>query len=197
MESGCRRYEQTDEYVHLIAQDFGVSRSHFDRLVKKWGWKKRSDRPPLGLPPAQRILQEAAAATADNSVVGQGTSGDKDAKDMTPIEQGNVVERLQRAVEKELAAVELMRAKYGPLPQPSADAQRTASTLATLTDTLFKVQRLRATETLNATADDYDMPANIDEFRHALARRIENFVRSRANATVPAAGASAGATSSG
>jgi hypothetical protein len=27
MESGRYRYEQTDEYVHLIAQDFGISRS--------------------------------------------------------------------------------------------------------------------------------------------------------------------------
>lgn len=200
MESGRYRYEQTDEFVHLIAQDFGVSRCHFDRLVTRWGWMKRKDRPPRGLPPAQRILKEAKEAVqaeADSALPrpddveggGQTNEGPPD----PAAGQGSLAERLERAVEKELAAVEFMRAQYGPMPQPPTDAERTARTLATLTDTLFKVQRLRLPQMQMTGPDDFDdLPADIDEFRHALARRIETFVRSRTGASLSYGGEPSG-----
>jgi hypothetical protein len=86
----------------------------------------------------------------------------------------------------ELATVEAMRASLGPLPQRWTDAERTARTLGLLTQTLQHLQRLRAGRAGEARPhdddDDDDMPADIDEFRRDLARRIDAFVASRTGA---------------
>ena len=89
---------------------------------------------------------------------------------------GNTILRLRRAVLEELRAVEAMRAK---LKRNPADAERTARTLSSLTETLQKLQRLQCTLPETELKDDDDMPADIDEFRNELARRINAFVDSR------------------
>ena len=95
-------------------------------------------------------------------------------------------EELEREIDGLLADVKRARA-LGPLS--SADAERTARTLERLTDTLFKVQRLRSVEAGAAATDDFDdIPQDIDEFRHALARRIEAFVESWSDAGLPEQG---------
>jgi hypothetical protein len=204
IENGRYRYEETDEHVHLIAQDFGVSDGHFYKLIERWGWRKREDRPPRGLAPEQRLLAAASQAVEAQAVTTRGiekVAENQEAVDLpgdlpTP-DRGSIVERLERAIEKELAAVEIMRDRYGPLPQPPTDAERTARTLSSLTETLFKVRRLRAMGTpVPAVIDDIDLPSDIDEFRHALARRIEAFVRSWSAEDVSGAGVSAGPASS-
>jgi hypothetical protein len=88
------------------------------------------------------------------------------------------IDRLERLVEKELDAEEAVRAQLGPLPRNPADAERTARTLSTLTQTLHALQRLRS-GTGPDTDNDDDMPRDIDEFRRDLARRIDAFVASR------------------
>jgi hypothetical protein len=89
---------------------------------------------------------------------------------------GDTIARLHRAVLEELRAVEAMRAK---LKRNPADAERTARTLSSLTETLQKLQRLQYTLPETELKDDDDMPADIDEFRNELARRINAFVDSR------------------
>jgi hypothetical protein len=89
---------------------------------------------------------------------------------------GNTILRLRRAVLEELRAVEAMRAK---LKRNPVDAERTARTLSSLTETLQKLQRLQCTLPETELKDDDDMPADIDEFRNELARRINAFVDSR------------------
>ena len=89
---------------------------------------------------------------------------------------GNTILRLRRAVLEELRAVEAMRAK---LKRNPVDAERTARTLSSLTETLQKLQRLQCTLPETELKDDDDMPADIDEFRNELARRIKAFVDSR------------------
>jgi len=89
---------------------------------------------------------------------------------------GDTIMRLHHAVLEELGAVEAMRAKK---PQNPADAERTARTLSSLTETLQKLQRLQCTLPEIELKDDDDMPADIDEFRNELARRINAFVDSR------------------
>jgi hypothetical protein len=79
----------------------------------------------------------------------------------------------------ELATVEAMHAQRGTLPERPVDAVRTAQTLSSLTETLQKLQRLRCAVPFSGSDDD-DMPADIDEFRNELARRIDAFVASRA-----------------
>src|SRR5262245_718551 len=89
---------------------------------------------------------------------------------------GDTIMRRHRALLKELGAVEAMRAKK---PQNPADAERTARTLSSLTETLQKLQRLQCTLPEIELKDDDDMPADIDEFRNELARRINAFVDSQ------------------
>jgi hypothetical protein len=89
---------------------------------------------------------------------------------------GTTILRLRRAVLEELRAVEAMRAK---LKRNPVDAERTARTLSSLTETLQKLQRLQCTLPETELKDDDDMPADIDEFRDELARRINAFVDSR------------------
>ena len=72
-----------------------------------------------------------------------------------------------------------MRARLKREPQNPVDAERTARTLSSLTETLQKLQRLQCTLPETELKDDDDVPADIDEFRNELARRIDAFVDSR------------------
>ena len=56
----------------------------------------------------------------------------------------SAIDRLERAAMAELASVERMRTYLGKAPMSAREATRTARTLATLTDTLSKLQRIRA-----------------------------------------------------
>jgi hypothetical protein len=85
---------------------------------------------------------------------------------------------LHRAVLTELEAVKRMRAALDLTPQSPLDAARTARTLSSLTETLHKLQRL-ACAMPQAGHDNDDFPADPDEFRNELARRIDAFVASR------------------
>ena len=184
-----KRYEETDEALDSIAADFGVTRKTLDRLAKDQGWLLRKDRPPRELSSAARLALEAERAVrakieGGEAGVDQGAAGEGNAL--------SVAERLERAAENELSGVELMRALGGPHPPTTADAERTARTLASLTDTLYRVKRLRDPESKATGSYDFDdMPQDIDEFRHALAERIEAFVRSHPDAAVSATGESA------
>jgi len=112
-----------------------------------------------------------------------GTGRPADAADIA----GNIA-RLEQLVEQEIAAEEAVRAGLDALPRTRTEAEKTARTLANLTHTLNVLQRMRAglpVETqpgLPAATgpDDHDdMPRDIDEFRHALARRIEAWAEGR------------------
>ena len=106
------------------------------------------------------------------------------------------IERIERLVERELEAEETARKALGALPRPPGDAERCARTLATLTQTLHALARLRSgVSPDNGLADD-DMPRDIDEFRRELARRIRVFVQNRIAGRV-GGGVAAGADSAG
>jgi len=92
----------------------------------------------------------------------------------------DTVARLHRAILDELAVVETLHANLNGRPQAAAGAARTARTLSSLTATLQKLQSLQRAPA-NPGPDHDDMPADIDEFRNELARRIDTFVASRAD----------------
>jgi hypothetical protein len=189
-----RRYEDTDDLQTAIAAELDIDRASLNRLAKKLGWKLRKDRPPRDLSPAVRLAIEAEhairakleteaepPASAATAVEPEQEKANADAPALP-----SMAERLERAVDRELRAVELMRAVGGP--QSSADAERTARTLASLTETLHRVRRLRTPETPATRSDDFDIPTDIDEFRRVLAQRIRNFVRSRTGGAISPAG---------
>jgi hypothetical protein len=184
--NGRYRYERTDESLISIASDFGVHRNTFSALAVREGWA-RYKRPPRDLLPAAKLLAEAndlndppsAAAAApieENTELQQARSTENGPALPPP---ADTIMRLHRAVLEELGAVEAMRARLKREPQDPADAERTARTLSSLTETLQKLQRLQCTLPQTELKDDDDMPADIDEFRRELARRIRVFVEGR------------------
>jgi hypothetical protein len=179
LEDARRRYEETDEVQTAIASSLGIDRGTLTRLARTSGWVLRKDRPPLDLPQAVALDHEASEAIAKLAAADAPGEGGDSAGGAT---DGSVADRLEAALEKELRKVESLRRTPGNAMQRAIDDERTARTLATLTETLFKVRRLRQPGSLQATDDDD--PADADEFRVNLARRIEAFVRSRIDAIV-------------
>ena len=102
-----------------------------------------------------------------------------------PSSHDTTIERLEAAVLKELAIVETMRADLGNEPQRPIDAERTARTLSVLTETVAKLRRLRMAGQPQQDQTYDDMPADIDEFRNELARRIDALVASEPDTRDP------------
>jgi hypothetical protein len=95
------------------------------------------------------------------------------------------IARVERLLEQRLAAEEAVRVQLGTLPGARAEAERAARTLASLTQTLHVLARLRASEAPDHGTDDNDdddMPRDLDEFRRDLARRIDAWAASRTGA---------------
>jgi hypothetical protein len=161
------RYEETDEALYSIAADLGIHSKTLQRLATIHEWKLRKDRPPRDLSPALKL--EIAATQAGPTVA--------------PSDAPSVADRLEAAVEVELRKVESLRGQISKGARRSIEAERIARTLATLTETLFKVRRLREPGNSSGSNDD-DLPSDADGFRLALAHRIEVFVRSRTAASV-------------
>jgi transposase-like protein len=205
IENGRRRYEESDEPVRSIALDFGVHEGTFFRYVTRWGWQKRGARPPRTLSPVMQLLEEArhvaspgrpARAKAAPAPAGPAAASEGDAPAVAPVQNAPpagmeaagtrdavaLAERMLRALEQEVSAVEAMQAHRGGGAQTPADASSAARTLESLTRSLREAQRLRGGFTIPAGFDDDDMPRDIDEFRLELARRIDAFVASRADA---------------
>jgi hypothetical protein len=193
--NGRYRYEQTDESLISIASDFGVNRNTFRALAVRQGWVRYKP-PPRDLLPAAKLLAQA------DDLKDLGTQDDAPSAPAVTLSEekpelqhpglnhvaenrpalpppGDTIIRLHRAVLEELSAVEAMRARLKREPQNPIDAERTARTLSSLTETLQKLQRLQCTLPETELKDDDDMPADIDEFRNELARRINAFVDSR------------------
>jgi hypothetical protein len=155
-----------------IAFELGVHRTTVPDVGRQRGWKRYVP-PPRDVAPATRILVEAESLERRRELSAQsgGSQGES---------EGDLVARLRRAVLEELTVVETLRERLKNEPQARVAAERTARTLATLTDTLQKLQRLQCA--VPASGSLYDIPADIDEFRNELARRIEAFVASRIDA---------------
>jgi hypothetical protein len=177
LEDARRRYEETDETQVRIAADLGVDRGTLTRLARTHGWALRKDRPPTDISEADKIARQATEAVMN------ATPADAPGKDGAVAVDGSVADRLEAALEKELRKVENLRAGPGSPTERSVDHERVARTLATLTETLFKVRRLRQPGNISGSNDD-DLPGDADGFRLALAHRIEAFVRSRIDASV-------------
>jgi len=153
------RFEQTDDSVADIGLDLGISDGGVWLLAKREHWK-RYVRPPRGLPPGVKLLMETAQGVDEDGIA--------------PV--ADTIARLHRAVLDELAAIETRKQS-----RRSGSSAHIARTLASLTETLQKLQRLQP-DAANSGPEDADMPTDIDEFRNELARRIEAFVAGRTDA---------------
>jgi hypothetical protein len=169
------RFEQTEDSLADIGLAVGISKETVRVLAIDKHWK-RYVRPPHGLPPALKRSMQAEVpdhqAQEPYSAQGGGAAVSPQAEgegDIPPL--ADTVARLHHAVLDELAAIDAL-----PVHTRNAGSSaRTARTLANLTETLQKLQRMQPTPA-NTGPDNADMPADIDEFRNELARRIDMFV---------------------
>ena len=176
LEYARQRYENTDDPMSHIAADVQKSRATLYKIANAQGWQLRMQRPPRGLSPALKLdIQASKAVENEKSEPSQADDPGTD--------PDTIAARLEAAAEKELREIENLRRESPGRGKRSAEAERIARTLATLTETLFKVRRLRGSGNSTGSNDD-DLPADADAFRLALAHRIEAFVRSRTDAGV-------------
>jgi hypothetical protein len=203
-ESVIDQYLHTDKPVGLIAREHAIDERDVTRIRHAAGLPPRRAR-ARSLPPAMAALAEARALLrAPAADVGRNkrseaeriapddaggamrsaycalqplaTGADPSASPESPGGLPTSIDRIERLVEQELAAEEAGRAQLGLLPRTAGDAERCARTLAILTRTLHVLARLRGGATTQGLRHDDDIPADIDEFRRDLARRIDAFV---------------------
>ena len=202
------RYENTDQTILSIAAEFDIGSRNLQRLVTKHRWAKRSKR-VRDVPRAQRLLEEAKALAADlpppergrsdcqrvrpawagpmtDSAVRVGVPREETPTPTLPLSgEGSLsaIDRIEALVAKEIEAEETVRKLFRGKRRVATTSERNARTLATLTQTLHALQRLRAGSLPEQeTLTDDDTPHDIDEFRRDLARRIDAFVASRTDA---------------
>lgn len=172
-----RRYENTPETFESLVIDLGASRSTLRNIALSENWV-RFVPPPRGLSRAAEIAAKAEALEAlpeETRDDGQGAGAEAPAWSLR-----ERIDELRNAVDDEIAAVRALRARLKGVPHSADAAGRTARTLADLTTTLERLHRLEIGASQHNGQSTYDdTPADADEFRDELARRIRAFVKSR------------------
>jgi hypothetical protein len=175
-----RRCVETDETYVSIAADYDIGYKTLELLRKKHGWPRRS---PVvqGLQSDLQLEREAGVdVRVEAKVEVQAGADNADGSEEPGGPQLSIVDRLERAAEKELAAAELMRRRLGPKRATAAEMERTVRMLKRLTETLGKVRQLRMTNAVEKNdVAACDIPKDIDEFRRGLVRKIEILIRTR------------------
>jgi hypothetical protein len=158
---GKHLYELTATPVPDIAAMMGISRRTLERRVDEWGWARRS---------APRIAADRAHVAAPP---GGATAGA-----IAPPTREAIAERILITVNSELDAVHRVLEKVDPADK--GEAERSARTLASISRALQELTAIMkpdgATPPDDTDNDDDPVPRDIDAFRDALARRIEEFI---------------------
>jgi hypothetical protein len=194
-EHARRLFTETDQPGTEIAADCGVDESVVRRMALREGWV-RFVAPPRDLPPVAKLLAEVEKLEASLAPQGDGGGG-ADGPSPPPSFEGGLRppfqddgDRAQPDVQKDIAEFE--HAVMGYVREFDALRKNgmllptqhlaTARAINTLTDAFNKLQRMRAALSgpIHDNAVSADTPADLDEFRDELARRIRAFVASRA-----------------
>jgi hypothetical protein len=155
------RYEQTKEAVASIAARLGIGERTLHSNIHKWDWYPR--RPRLAISPRKA---ETLGAPAPVEV-------------MLPVldaEAARVAEAIQSTVQRTVAAIGSIVAKLPP-SRNTAEAERAARALATLTRTLQEVLRLTAPQAPSDEPGNDRGPDDPDDFAKDLVRRMDEFAR--------------------
>jgi hypothetical protein len=186
------KYEHTDLTIPEICAEHTISDGTLRDRVRRWGWTRRrapiprQGPPPRPLPvaPAFDTPPQPAAPPASDPldativpfpVPGVDPPAPGDAA--MPPDDTPLALRLQRAVERQLTAIETVAARLGGPRAHAGESERAARALATLTRTLRELNTLQSQQP-EPSADD-DRSPDIDERRRALARKIDAFLASQ------------------
>jgi hypothetical protein len=127
---------------------------------------------PIAVDPAD----DAARAAIDKRQVRGRRTAVHRLNDPPPAVGIALVERVTRAVERELSQIEVIVGGSHVNRVQRTEAERRARTLASLARTLTEVRKLRAEEEKLKPQHD-DGPEDIDEFRRALSEKLDRLVR--------------------
>jgi hypothetical protein len=128
---------------------------------------------------AERVPQGDVAEPVPSARVKR-TAADR-ADDPPPATGIALVERVTRAVERELSQIEVIVGGHHVNAARRTEAERRARTLASLARTLTEVRKLRAEEHKVKPQDDPDRPRDLEELRRRLSQRLDEMVRSRSD----------------
>ena len=203
-----RLYEETDQPVCQIALDVGVNESVIRRMGPREGWV-RYVAPPRDLPPVAKLLEqveeleeavrapqhdEAALTHSPTPTPDPSPQGGGEQKESVAApealtgggEKEDNIARFTHVVMAHLDEFEAMRRDGKLLPKHHL---ATARAISILTEAFNRLARLRAAlpgtihdDTAHDNLANFDMPADLDAFREALAQRIEKFLASRTDA---------------
>jgi hypothetical protein len=170
-----RLYEQTLAPVDGIASMLGLSRSNFYKRVRGGGWRGRRARAntfEFARTLSGSVMTALAAEPAEQPRADVVANDDP----ASPQQRLALALRMQRVVERQMDAVERIVEKIVPADQ--AEAEHGARALASVARTLREIRALTRPddEAPPDATDDDPVPRDIDEFRDALARRIEAFI---------------------
>jgi hypothetical protein len=174
-------FEETTTWRKDIAVVMGISADTLRRRSVEWGWKER---PRKSAVRASRTARGTRFATRQHHV---GSAGDPAAA----ARRRAVASRIMAMLEDELARIETTFREAG-VPAGGAFDNRIRAILG-VTKALREVELMtKPDEVILPDAADTETPRNIDEFREALARRIESFVTAQQNADGGTDGGAAG-----
>jgi hypothetical protein len=169
---GQRLYEQTMTPMAEIAAMMGISRETLRNRVRAWGWVRR--RHPSG---AIDLVKAVRGATV--AAMSAPAEAPPALPTVTPERRAALAERIVDIVEDQMDAVKRVLAIVQPKDQ--AEAEHSTRMIASVSQILRETVALFPSDkttphAANLAADPDDIPRDIDEFREALARRIEAFV---------------------
>ena len=177
-----RLYEDTGVPLADIAAMLGVGASTLMARIPRLGWRRRKRR--HSWPDVSAAVASVAAAEKTPGVVASPSHSSGEAAAPASVEPNlakpdlakpDLAIRVQRAIERELDAIEKIIARLGPASANVGEAERAARTLASLARTLKEVTRLDPPQA-PTTADDEAMPRDYDELRRALSEKLERIV---------------------
>jgi hypothetical protein len=178
-----RRYEEDlSVSVASIAAEAEIGERLVYRLARKHNWRMRSH--PRELPKHVQLADAAKALVSQEHApppLPPASVVPPDAGTLSP-QAGrgeNALDRLEQLVLNAIAIEEAERASLGPAPRKPSEAMHKARAYRSHLDTLQEIGRERMRQNPQpATADkpEEPIPDDIDEFRLALARRIDAFV---------------------
>ncbi|MBB3769796.1 transposase-like protein [Angulomicrobium tetraedrale] len=158
-----RLYEETDAPVAEIAKLLGVTGPGVYRQASRRGWKRRRPARATAVPPARPAPRSPAAAAGRTARTGRRRA----------VPRGQLITRLVKRIEKEIAAVERLIARVGR-ERPSdgvAETERAARTLAILVRSLRELAALERAEP-EGDEDDAEL-RDADAFRRELGETLE------------------------
>ena len=174
-------FEETNALRQDIAAVMGISPDTLRRRSIEWGWKPR---PRLSAVRASRLAGGTRFATRQHHA---GSAGDPAAA----ARRRAVALRIMAMLEDELARIETTFREAGVSAGGAFDNRIRA--ILGVTKALREVELMtKPDEVIPPDAADNETPRNIDEFREALARRIESFVTAQQNADGGTDGGAAG-----